>query len=203
MTIKRIVIILLAVFAAFLLQGCNVLSPIKDDTQVEMISKLPADLPRQPAHAATLLILPVAASPVYDTVRMAYTDKPYQVAYFSKHEWGATPAQMLQPLLETTMEHTGYFSAVVVPTYSGSYDYALKTEILELVQDFTATPAVLRLSLREQLIDGRSNRSISIREITLSEPMQDKTPYAGVVAANEATAKALQQTAGFVLDSLK
>ena len=194
---------LLALFAIALLQGCNVMSPVKDDIHVEMISKLPADIPRQENHASTLLILPVTTSPAYDTIRMAYTDKPYQIAYFSKHGWGATPAEMLLPLLAATMEQTGYFSTVMTPPYSGTYSYALKTQILELVQDFSSEPVVVRLSIRVQLINGKSNQLIADKKISLTETMQEKTPYAGVVASNEAMAKALQQTAGFVLDSLK
>jgi cholesterol transport system auxiliary component len=189
-----------AVFLAALaiIPGCTVLSPVKNETSVEMISKLPADLPQQKTRAATLLVLPPDTSPAYDTVRMAYTVKPYQVEYFSRHEWAAPPAQMLLPLLGRMLENTHGFSAVLTPPYSGPYTFALQTGISELVQDFTSDPAVLRLTLRVRLLDGKTNRLIAGKEISLSEPMQQKTPYAGVVAANDAAAKALQEIARFV-----
>jgi len=194
---------LIIALAMLLLAGCNVLSPVKDETTLAVINKLPTDIPQQQSHDATLLLLPPDTSVMYDTTQMAYTSKPYQIEYFIHHEWGATPAQMLLPLLGSTLEGTGYFSAILTPPYTGSYTYALRTQILELVQDFTTEPATLRLALRVDLIDGKSNQPIASRKISLSEPLQGKTPYAGVVAANDATAKALQQIAGFVLEKMK
>ena len=200
---KTRLIIVLAMLLPAALAGCNVLSPVKNETTLELINKLPENIPQQQAHDATLLLLPPDTSTMYDTTQMAYTIKPYQIEYFSRHEWGATPAQMLLPLLDSTLEGTHYFSAVLTPPYTGSCTYALRTQILELVQDFSSEPATLRLALRVELIDGKSNRLIASRKISLSEPLQEKTPYAGVVAANDATAKALQQIAGFVLEEMK
>jgi cholesterol transport system auxiliary component len=68
------------------------------------------------------------------------------------------------------------------------------------MQDFTSEPATLRLSLRLQLSDSATGRLAATKEISVREPMQQKAPYAGVVAANEAVAKALQEAARFVLE---
>jgi cholesterol transport system auxiliary component len=107
---------------------------------------------------------------------------------------------MLQPLLVRTLQNTHYFRAVLTPPYSGRYTYSLRTEILELMQDFTSEPATLQLSLRVRLSNDTANRIIATKEISLREPMQQKTPYAGVMAANDATAKALQKVTEFVLE---
>jgi cholesterol transport system auxiliary component len=131
---------------------------------------------------------------------MVYRDRPHQVAYFGQHEWAETPSQMLHPLVVKTLENTRYFRAVLTPPYTGRYTYALRTEILELTQDFTSQPATLLLSMRLQLTDAAAAHVIATKEISLREPMQQKTPYAGVAAANEATAKALQEVAVFVLE---
>ncbi|WP_334078853.1 ABC-type transport auxiliary lipoprotein family protein [Microbulbifer sp. M83] len=194
--------ILLAALSMAVLAGCSLFSPVEDDIQVGVIDQLPTELPRREPHAATLMVLPPAINPVYDTVRMAYRLRPHQVEYFSRHEWGATPAQMLQPLLARTLENTHYFHAVLSPPYFGPYHYALRTEILELTQDFTSEPATLQLSLRVQLVDGDSNRVIAERAISLREPLLQQTPYAGIVAANEATAKSLRQVAWFVIGEM-
>ena len=161
---------------------------------------MPAEVPHRDPGAVTLLVFPPVTSPLYDTTQMAYTQRPYEVAYFSRNQWGETPSRMLQPLLVRTLETTGYFSAVLTPPHAGRYGYALRTEILQLTQDFTSDPPALQLSLRLQLTDGATGRLVATKEISAREPMQQKTPYAGVVAANEATAKALQQAAQFVLE---
>ena len=193
--------VLLAI-TAILISGCTLFSPVKNDMRVAVIDKVPAEVPLRHPHSATLLISPSSINPVYDTIRMAYRTEPHQVSYFSRNEWGATPAQMLLPLLARTLENTGYFDAVATPPYFGPYSYALRTEIVEFVQEFTSTPATLHLSLRVQLIEGKSNRIIASTTISLREPMYQESPNAGVVAANEATAKALQQTATFVLEQM-
>ena len=189
--------------ATNLFSGCTLFSPLASDMRVEVIDKLPHHLPQREPHAATLLILPPNSNPVYDTIGIAYRTKPHQVDYFSRHQWGATPAQMLQPLLARTLENTHYFEAVLTPPYFGSYRYALRTEIIELIQDFTSSPAALHFTLRVQLIDGTSNQIISSTTVALYEPIQSETPYAGVVATNDAAAQALGQIAGFVLNNVR
>jgi cholesterol transport system auxiliary component len=186
--------------AVALLAGCALLSAAPAETSKQVLNKMPPEVPRRSSRGAVLLVFPPQTRPVYDSTLMAYTVKPYEIAFFSQHEWAETPAQMLQPLLERTLQNTQFFSAVLAPPYAGRYGYALRTEIRELIADFTSEPAALRLSLRFQLSDGAAGRIVGVKDVSLSEPMQKKTPYAGVVAANEATAKALLELARFVLD---
>jgi cholesterol transport system auxiliary component len=180
--------------------GCALLSPPDAARTTAVLSKMPAEVPRRDARPVTLLVFSPDTSPLYDTTQIAYTLRPYEVAYFSRHQWGETPSQMLQPLLVRTLEATGYFSAVLTPPYAGRYSYALRTEILQLTQDFTSDPAAVQLSLRLRLTDDATGRLVATKEISVREPMQQKTPQAGIAAANEATAKALQQAAQFVLE---
>lgn len=165
-----------------------------------VLTKLPSDIPRRASSAVTLLVFPPEAKAEYDTARMAYSRGPYEIDYFQHHQWGATPSQMLQPLLVRTLESTGYFKTVLTPPYTGSYSYSLRTEIVELVQDFASEPAVLRLSLRLRLSDDATSRLVAANDITVREPMQQKTPEAGVLAANDAAAKALREIARFALE---
>jgi cholesterol transport system auxiliary component len=183
---------------ALLLASCSLFTPVTSDPSKAVLNQLPLDVPQRTPHTATLLVLAPDTSPIYDTTRMAYISHPFQVAYFSKLEWAATPSQMLLPLLVRTLEKTRYFSAVITPPYAGSYSYALRSEIVAITQDFTTEPAAVRLSLRLQLSDS-TGQIIATREIELREPLHEKTSYAGVIATNHVTAEALQEVAGFVL----
>jgi cholesterol transport system auxiliary component len=189
-----------AVLAFSLVPGCALISAAPTETRKEVLNKMPTDVPRRSSRGAVLLVFPPQTRPIYDTTQMAYTIQPYEIAFFSQHEWAETPAQMLQPLLEKTLQDTRFFGAVLAPPYAGRYGYALRTEIRELIADFTSEPAALQLSLRFQLSDGAAGRIVAVKEISIREPMQRKTPYGGVVAANEALAKALLELARFVLD---
>lgn len=188
-------------FGMAMLPSCALLSPAKIETQRFMLSELPPDLlgSRGCTAAATLLVFPPQARPLYDTTQMAYMTQAHQVGYFSRNEWGETPSQMLLPLLARALDRTHCFAAVATPPYPYAYRYALRTEILALMQDFTSQPATLQLSLRVQLSDDAANRVIASREMTASEPLQDRTPEAGVQAANKATAKVLQEVVKLVV----
>jgi cholesterol transport system auxiliary component len=185
---------------AMSLTGCALVSAPESESSTAVLSKMPAQIPRRKPGPVTLLVLPPEAKPVYDTTQMAYSLRPDELAYFRHHEWGATPSQMLQPLLVRTLEATGYFRAVLTPPYASRYRYSLRTEIVELVQDFAAEPAALRLSLRLRLSNDATGQPVAAREISLREPLQQRSPSAGAAAANEATAKALQEIAEFVLE---
>jgi cholesterol transport system auxiliary component len=180
--------------------SCGLLSPVKIETRKEVLSQIPTHLPQATTRAATLLILAPRTHPAYDTTQMAYTTEPHQIAYFAWNEWGETPAQMIQPLMVKTLQQARYFGAVLSPPYMGRYTYALRTEILELKQDFTSEPAVLQLAMRFELTRWGANEVVAAKEISLSEPMLGRTPSAGVVAANNAMVSALRQLAQFVLE---
>jgi cholesterol transport system auxiliary component len=186
--------------ALWLVPGCALLQAAPAEARKQVLNKMPPELPQRASHGGVLVVFPPQTRPIYDTTEMAYTTQPYEIAYFSQHEWAETPAQMLQPLLVATLQNTHMFSAVLAPPYSGRYSYALRTEIRELIADFTSEPAALRLSLQFQLSDGATGRIVASKDISIREPMQKKTPYAGVVAGNDATAKALLELARFVLE---
>src|SRR6266568_508289 len=188
-----------AVFALSL-AGCALLSAPPAPTSKQILNKMPAELPQRSSNGAVLVVYPPQTRPVYDTTEMAYMTRPYEIAYFSQHEWAEPPAQMLQPLLVGTLQNTRFFSAVLTPPYAGRHSYALRTEIRELIADFTSEPAALQLSLHFQLSEGATGAVVATKDISIREPMQQKTPYAGVVAGNEATAKALLELARFVLE---
>jgi cholesterol transport system auxiliary component len=184
------------------LVGCSLLLPPKSEPVTAILNKLPDRVLTRAARRDTLLVRLPETSAAYDTTRMAYSVRAYQLAYFRDNQWAGTPAQMIQPLLVRTMQQTGFFRAVLSPPESEPASYALRIEILELIQDHTANPPVLRVKLRLQLFDA-SGRPIAGQEIVEQETMADAVPYAGVVAANDAMAKALRDAAQFVMSTVR
>lgn len=185
--------------AASLLCGCTALAPVNVEMTSAVLDRAPSDVPRAARKPDTLLVLPPQARPMYDTTQMAYTLRPHHLAYFTRNQWAEAPAQMLQPLLVRTLEATGRFGAVLTPPAS-TPAWLLQAELLELVQDFAEDPPVLRVAFRLRLVDEHAHRTVGVREFQAREPMQQKTPYAGVVAANAALARALREAAAFVIE---
>jgi cholesterol transport system auxiliary component len=183
-----------------LFSGCALLSPVKIDTTKHVLNNIPLDLPSETIHSATLLVLVPETTPVYATTQMAYTTQAYEIAYFGQNEWAETPSQMIQPLIVETLRNTHYFSEVLSPPHFGRHTFALRIEILELKQDFTSEPAMLQLAMRLYLSREATNQVIATKELSVREPMRERSPSAGVVAANEAIAKVLRELARFIIE---
>lgn len=181
-----------------MLSSCSMLSPVKVDAKsTYLLNRVPVSVPKRATRPITLLVMTPVTRPTYNTTQMAYTVRPYEVAYFSKNQWSETPSQMLQPLIVQTMQKTRLFHAVVTPPYIGRYDYILNTEIEQLQQDFTVCPAQVRFKARVQLSRAATNQVMATREISVSQPIMQRSPYAGVFAANRAAAEVLEEMAEF------
>lgn len=181
--------------------GCALMTPAQVETHKQVLAKVPAELPPARNRSAVILVLVPEAKPLYDTTEMAYMTKPYEVEYFAKNEWGEKPAQMIHSLIVKTLRDGGYFKEVLTSSQPGPHKYVLRSELLELQQDFTSAAPRVRLALRFQLVDGATSRVLASRELAASEPMREKSPQAGVVAANDAVAKVLRDLASFVVET--
>jgi cholesterol transport system auxiliary component len=180
--------------------SCTLFSPLNIETKKNVLNSIPLDLPSERTQPATLLVLNPETVPAYATTKMAYSTQAYQIAYFTKNEWAETPSQMIQPLVVQTLRDTHYFSDILSPPYFGHHTFELRLEILELKQDFTSTPATLQLALRISLRRDATSQVVATKELSMSQPMSERNPYAGVVAANEALVKLLRELAQFVVD---
>jgi cholesterol transport system auxiliary component len=107
---------------------------------------------------------------------------------------------MIQPLIVTALRDTHYFSEILSPPYFSHHTFTLRTEILELKQDFTSEPAILQLTMRFYLSCEATNQVIWTKERSVREPMRERNPDAGVAAANEAIAKILRELARFIIE---
>jgi cholesterol transport system auxiliary component len=76
----------------------------------------------------------------------------------------------------------------------------LRTEVVELTQDFTQEPPQARLALRVRWLDAGTGQLVAARDVVQREVMRQKNPAAGVQAANEAAAKAMREVARFALE---
>lgn len=186
-----------------LLASCsNLFAPVKTDIENHYEINTVPDVAMKRSHGGTLLVMRPETNPIYDTTQMAYTVRPYQVAYFSKNRWIRTPAQMIQPLIIKTLQNTHYFHAIVSPPLITQHQYILNTQILKLEQDFMCNPSLIRFTLRAELIRASTGRVIATKEFSVVRSAPENSPYGGVIAANQAVAVALQQVASFCLNNL-
>lgn len=150
----------------------------------------------------TLLVSAPTASPGYETKKMLYNKKPFEISAYAKNQWAGPPAKMLQPLLIQRIRDTGYFYAVVAPPLSANKNWLLKTNLLELRQDFTRSPSCIHMAIQADIIDKSNNDVIDSKVFTTSIITTKNTPYGGVIAANEATRYLLDDIAQFCVNAM-
>jgi cholesterol transport system auxiliary component len=194
---------ILLIISLLLLSACSIFSPVPNQSPNTYVLNtiLTTKIYKKNKTTLTLLVTPIQSLPAYNTTAIAYTPQPYQLAYFAKNRWVATPAQMLQPLILQTLQNTHYFAAVIPASVNSHYDRVLHIELLQLQQDFTQQPSVIRLTLQAQLVNAVTNQVIASKQITVIEPTTQNDPYSGVLAANNAVAKALQALIDFCLNN--
>jgi len=146
----------------------------------------------------TLLVSLPRAQPGSDTIRMAYVLRPHEVSYYAFNQWADTPARMLMRLLALAMEKTGLWEAVFQMPSPVRADHRLDADNLVLEQQFFSSRSRVRLSLRVQLIDVKRQSVMDTRGFEIFEDAPTADAYGGVIAANRAAAKLLEELAGWV-----
>ena len=191
--------------AGWFISGCSVLpkpEPVTIDQYV--LEYTPATLATE--SVADLPVLIVAAPRAhggYDTHRIAYMKQEFGLRYYTRSRWADTPARMLAPLTADAMQATGQFQAMYATPGSIAADYRLDTELIRFHQDFTQQPSVVHITLRAQLVDLREGRVVGTQQFDIVEPAATDDSYGGVVAANKAVSRLLNELAQFCVSQLR
>ena len=181
-----------------LLAGCTALpAPHVESTHLYLLDAKPA-INAASRHQVLAISMPIAR-PGFDTPQMAYQRQPLSLEYFATHRWADTPARMLKPLLAQSLEPA--FQSVVPETGILPANLRLDTELIRLQQNFTTKPSRIQLTLRAQLIDMKDKRVIAAKLFDESESAASDDAYGGVIAANRALQRVLEQLAEFCLNA--
>jgi cholesterol transport system auxiliary component len=183
-----------------LLGGCTGLAPKPlPDPNLHVLAAGPV---AKAAPGARDLVLEVGvprASPGFDTPRMVYVQKAYELDYFADNRWADAPARMLGPLLTQALERSGGFRTVVqAPTIVPS-DVRVNAELIRLQQNFTMRPSRAELALRVQLVDVRARRVLATKLFEETENAPSEDAHGGVAAANAALGRVLLRVVEFCL----
>jgi len=153
--------------------------------------------PAMPTTGHTLIVNPPHAASGFDSQRILYVRTDHQLEYFAHSEWVDTPARMLAPLIVSAVERSRAFRAVVLTPSAAAGDLRLDSEIVRLQHEFGSQPSRVRFTLRTYLVDNSTRRVLAWREFDATESSPSEDPYGGVIAANLAVQKVLQQLAEF------
>jgi cholesterol transport system auxiliary component len=186
---------------ALALGGCTLLPPPGAPPPSVFVLESPDRAAESPAAAGPAIeIAPPTARPGFDGPRIAYVTRPYELQFFARHEWLDAPARMLAPLLADALERGAGLRAFQAGL-GAAPALRLETEIAALQQEFTAHPSRVRFELRARLVDVLEHRVVASAAFEAVEPSESEDPYGGVVAANRAVARVLEQLAGWCAEN--
>ncbi|MBX3304388.1 MAG: membrane integrity-associated transporter subunit PqiC [Nitrospira sp.] len=179
----------------FTLPGC--LSPRTDSPEIHMY-QLSLDGLRSEAHpdridGPVLLVSPPQAEPGFETQRMVYVRRPYQLEYYAVNQWADTPARMFAPLMVHALHDRETWRAVLPLPSSIPGDYRLDTYGFLVQQEFLQQPSRVRITARAQLVDLKESTILGTRAFEAVEIAPSENAYGGVLAANRAVAGLLDQ----------
>ncbi len=149
-------------------------------------------------HASLLISVP-KGQPGFDTPRMAYLLRQHELGYYAFSQWVDTPGRMLLRGLAQTMEATGRWYAVVQAPSTVRPDYRLDCDNVALEQQFFSQPSRVRFALRAQLVDAKRQSIIGARNFEVLETSSSEDAYGGVIAANQAATKLLDELSYWVV----
>jgi len=183
--------------ASLTLGGCTVLQPVKPATINTYALEAQFEPVATGAGEKTIVVNTPSALSGFNSPRMVYTKRLYEIGYFSENQWVDSPARMLAPLLVKALEHSAKYQAVLDARSSANADLRLDTEIIRLQHEFMTRPSQVHLTVRAQLLDIGRRRVLASREFDVVEAVPGDDPYEGVIAANRAVKILLQQIADF------
>ena len=147
---------------------------------------------------AVLLITQPKAQSGFDTERMAYLLRPYEVNYYAFNQWADTPARLLHRVIVENLDKSGMWSAVLQSPGAVPAQYRLDLDNLILEQQFFSQPSRVRLSVRAQIIETKKPAILATRSFEVLEAAPTEDAYGGVLAANQAAAKLLIEIAAWL-----
>jgi ABC-type uncharacterized transport system auxiliary subunit len=137
-----------------------------------------------------LLIQPLPADALADTLSMAYSPRANEFALYQLASWTERPVRQLPRLLQQRLQARGVAAAVGVIGDPLRADWLLTIGIDTLHHDISVAPGQARVALTAELFDRRDRRRVARRNFEAAVP----TPSADSSAAAAAMSLAVTQT---------
>lgn len=145
-----------------------------------------------------LLVSPTQPEPGFDTPRMVYLTRRYELEYYGMNQWADVPARMFTPLLVEALSRARAWRAVVGMPSSIRGDFRLDSHGFAVQQEFLEQPSRARVAVRVQLVDLKESSIVGTRVFEATENAPSEDPYGGVQAANRALAVILDRIASWL-----
>ncbi len=136
-----------------------------------------------------LYVSPMRANAPYDTTKMFYAEKEYQLNTYSYSQWAAIPTDMLSQTIEKKLVTSCLYKNIVRNNVLADANYRLITQLIALRQNVNSQDsATNQLIIFVQLMDLDSNKVVASK-IFNEQNTSAVGPQAMVVGVNQLTSK--------------
>jgi cholesterol transport system auxiliary component len=189
-----------ALLVATVMTGC--LSPRTNSSEIHTyqlsLDGGPSEARPSKLDGSVLLVSQPQAEPGFETQRMVYVKRPYELEYYAVNQWADTPVRMFTPLMVQALNQDPTWRAVIPLPSSIRGDYRLDTHGFLIQQEFFQPPSQVRVMVQAQLVDLKESTILSMRAFEVVENAASENPYGGVQAANRALAGLLDQLSSWL-----
>lgn len=152
------------------------------------------------AGETTLVLEPLTTESAYDDERIVYRQTPYRLDYYQYHRWSSVPGTLIGNYLETALERTGKFGAVVRnATTDASVSLAGRVVAIEEIDD-SKTKWHGHLVLELTLTDVVSGKTLWTKQFEENEPLEKQSPEGLARAMTVSMNRIVQQAAPEIAD---
>jgi cholesterol transport system auxiliary component len=196
-----------AAFAVLIVTLAGCLGPRAESLQARTyqlaLDAWPTEARLSDGNGPILLVSPLQAEPGFETTRMVYLKRPYELEHYAVNQWADTPARMFASLLVQALGRHRTWRTVVPLPGSVRGDYRLDTHGFALQQEFLQVPSRVRMTIRTQLVDLKDSKMVGARAFEAVENAPSDDAYGGVLAANRASAVLLDQIAAWLQECVR
>jgi ABC-type uncharacterized transport system auxiliary subunit len=157
----------LALLTPFLLAAC-VSVGLGGDVPAQAAYRLRdagvATVPRAQPLVAALLIQPLPADALADTVSIAYSRRANEFAFYQFATWTERPVRQLPRLLQQRLQARGVAGAVALAGEPLRADWLLTVGVDTVHHDISVAPGQARVVLTAALFDRRSRVRVAQRQ---------------------------------------
>ncbi len=137
---------------------------------------------------ATLMIQALPAAAVGETVSIAYSRRPHELAFYQLASWNERPVRSIPQLLRQRLESSGVAGAVGLIGEPLQSPWLLTVGVDELVHDVARAPGSARVGLTLALYDRRSGQRLGSRRFDASAPVSSADSVHAAAAMSTALA---------------
>jgi cholesterol transport system auxiliary component len=146
---------------------------------------------------AVLLVAPTTTSSFYDTQEIVYSRRPGERAYYQLSSWTEPPNRGLAAPLAARLAAGGAFRGAVPSMSSVRGGLLLRTHLVELYHDASASPGTARATVSAELSDPAGRTLLGQRSFSAAVPAASYDAPGAVQGFGQALGQLLDEVAAW------